>query len=130
MLSDCTAVCQGVAWEDQFSVLKVYKSYKLKAVTARSFNQAKYVSLGEHATIEVAADTGEVENEVVAHGQSGAKVVEGEIVAAIGCDAYRSYRSCKAKCGGGEQSCEGMQQVWHEDNDVKLWEECCNTSCH
>ncbi len=71
-------MCQGVAWEDQFSVLKVYKSNKLKAVTARSFNQAKYVSLEEYATTEVAADIGEVENEVVAHGRGGAKVVEGK----------------------------------------------------
>ncbi len=97
VLADCTAVCWGVAWEGHISMLKEDKSYNLKGATIRSFNQAKYVSLGEHATIETVKDIGEVVNEVVADGAGGAKVVEGEIVGVVGCDGYRSCRSCNAK---------------------------------
>ncbi len=66
MLADCTGVCQGVAWKDVIKVLEVDCTYKLRGVTVRSFNQAKYISLRERATIEEVDDIGEVVNEVVA----------------------------------------------------------------
>ncbi len=53
MLADCTGVCRGVAWEDVIKVLEVDCTYKLRSVTVRSFNQAKYVSLGERAAAPV-----------------------------------------------------------------------------
>ncbi len=97
VLADCTGVCRGVAWEDVIKVLEVDCTYKLRDVTVRSFNQAKYVSLGERATIEEVDDIGEVVNEVEADSVGGAKVVKGEIVGVVGCDTYNSFRSCKAK---------------------------------
>ncbi len=97
VLADCTAVCRGVAWEDHIAELKEKHSYKLKDVTVRSFNKVKYLSLGENSSIEKIPDIGEVVDDVVADGVGGAKVIKGEIVGVLACDAYSSCRSCKAK---------------------------------
>ncbi len=97
VISDCTAVCRGVAWEDHIADLHIDHTYKLIGVTIRFFNSAKYFSLGEKATIEEVDDIGEVVNEDVADGAGGVKMVKGEIVGVVGCDSYSSCRSCKAK---------------------------------
>ncbi len=73
VLSDCTAVGRG----------RRRYEYKMSGVTVRSFNQAKYLSLGKHASVKEVDDTGEVVNEVVSDGAGGAKVVKGEIVAVV-----------------------------------------------
>ena len=47
VLADCTDACRGVVWQEQVNMLKEEHSYKLANVTVRSFNGAKYVSVGE-----------------------------------------------------------------------------------
>ena len=51
-LADSTAALRGVAWKDHFNALKVDSCDKIVSATMRSFNGAKYVSLGEKSTIE------------------------------------------------------------------------------
>ena len=56
---------RGVAWEDHLDVLKENSSYKITCATVKSFNGAKYISVGERSTIEAKDDIGYVVEESV-----------------------------------------------------------------
>ena len=87
-----------MTWEDQIGLFEESKSYKLSNVTVRSFNGAKYLSLGEGCDIEEIEDIGEVIDDENAASQLGkAKVVKGEIVAVVSIDIYKGCRNCNAK---------------------------------
>ncbi len=51
-LADCTAVVQAVVWENHVGVPKEDESLKLRNVTIRIFNGAKYLSMSENSTWE------------------------------------------------------------------------------
>ena len=80
-LADNTAVCRCVVWEKQIKMIEDGKSYKLGIVTVRTFNAAKFVSLGENSVVEEIEDIGNViDNEDLESGVGRAKVVKAEIV--------------------------------------------------
>ena len=62
-------------------------------VTVRFSNGSKYFSLGHTCVVEEVEDTGEVTEDDVDAGCSGAVVVKAEIIAVIGID-----RSCSTYC--------------------------------
>ena len=82
--ADSTAIFRCVTWEEQVELFKEDQSYKLNNATIRSFNGAKYLSLGEVCDVELIEDIGEVIDDENSASQSGsAKVVLGEIVAVV-----------------------------------------------
>ena len=77
-IADATAALRGVAWENHFNALKEDSLYKIISATVRSFNGAKYVSLGEKSTIEQMDDIGDVVGEeLVYHGAGDVTVLRG-----------------------------------------------------
>ena len=98
LFADSTAVYRCVAWEDQIKLLQENKSYELSKVTVRSFNGAKYLSVGEGCGINQIEDVGDViDDESAESGSGGAKVVKGDIVAVVSLDLYKGCRNCNAK---------------------------------
>ena len=99
LFADSTAVYRCVAWEDQIKLLQENKSYELSKVTVRSFNGAKYLSVGEEGCgINQIEDVGDViDDESAESGSGGAKVVKGDIVAVVSLDLYKGCRNCNAK---------------------------------
>ena len=82
-----TAIYRCVTWEEQIKLFQENKSYKLNNVTFRSFNGAKYLSLGEGCDVQETEDIGEViDDENVASQSGSAKVVKGKIVAVVAID--------------------------------------------
>jgi len=66
----------GVAWEKQLGTLEEGKSYKISSASVTSFNDAKYISVGERSNIEVKDDIGNVVGGELVFDESGdAKVV-------------------------------------------------------
>ena len=96
-LADGTSVCRGVLWQQQVDVLREECSYKLLNVTVRSFNGAKYISLGESSEIQEIENIGDVVVESTFTGFGELKVVKGEIVAVISSETYTSCKNCNAK---------------------------------
>ena len=97
-IADCTAAIRGVAWEDHFNALKEDSSYKIVSATVRSFNGAKYVSLGEKSTVEELSDIGDVVGEeLVYHGAGDVTVLKADIVAVMSIESYISCRVCDGK---------------------------------
>ena len=89
-IADSTAIYRCITWEDQIELFQENKSYKLSNATIRSFNGAKYLSLGEGCDVKEIEDIGEViDDENVASQSGSAKVVKGEIVAVIAIDMYK-----------------------------------------
>ena len=64
--------------------------------TVRSSNGSKYFSLGQTCVVEKVEDTGEVTEDDVDAGCSGAVVMKAEIIAVIGNDRSCSTYSSKA----------------------------------
>lgn len=96
-IADSTAAVRGVAWENHLDALKENRSYKIICATIRSFNGAKYISVGEGSTVEVKDDIGYVVEESIDGGSGDVKVVKAEIVAVISCESYSSCKNCDGK---------------------------------
>ena len=97
-IADSTGALRGVAWESHVDVLKEDSSYKISCVTVRSFNGAKYVSVGEKSSIELKDDIGDVVGEeTIFDGSGDVKVLNAEIVGVISCESYGSCRNCDGK---------------------------------
>ena len=95
-LADHTAVYRRVVWENHIEMIKDGKSYKFGNVTVRTFNAAKYISLGENCVIEEIDDIENViDDEVPEDGVRRANVVKADIVGNV--DTYKSCRSCNGK---------------------------------
>ena len=62
-------------------------SYKISNVTIRSYNGAKYVSLGERAVVKAIGNTGEIVDDCVFEGTGGLEFVEGEIIGVLKMDS-------------------------------------------
>ena len=93
-----TQLCIGVVWEKQIKVIEDGKGYKLGNVTVRTFNGAKFISLGENCVVEEIEDIGNVVDEDPEGGVGRAKVVKADIVGIIGnVETYKSCRSCNGK---------------------------------
>ena len=89
-------VYRYVVWENYIKMIKDGKSYKFGNVTVRTFNAAKFISLGENCVIEEIDDIGNVvDDEDPEDGVRRANVVKAEIVGIIcNVDTYKSCRSC------------------------------------
>lgn len=101
-LADCTDVCRGVTWQEEVNVLKEEHSYKLMNVTVRSFNGAKYVSVGEKSEIQEIGNIGGVVEKDTFDGSGKLKVFQGEIVTVTSVEMYTSCRNCNAKVESSE----------------------------
>lgn len=97
VIVDTTASCRGVAWEQHLHKLKKDDSYKIINATVRSFNGAKYLSLGNKAVITTVGDVGDVVDESTFDGSGGITVIEAEIVAVLKVDTYIGRISCNSK---------------------------------
>ena len=97
VLADKTDLCRGVIWEEKVNVLKEGTSYKLVNVTVRSFNGARYISLGNKTEIQIIDELGDVVEGDVFDGSGQVKVFKGEIAAVISVEMYTSCRNCSAK---------------------------------
>lgn len=95
--ADGTGICRGVLWQQQVDTLREASSYKLVNATVRSFNGAKYISLGECSEIHEIENIGDVVDESIFTGSGDLKAVNGEIVAVISSETYTSCKSCNAK---------------------------------
>jgi len=98
--ADSTAIYRCVVWEDQIKSLKEEKSYESNKVTVRSFNNRKYLSVGEGCDIVEIEDIGNVidHDHQSAESESGrAKVVKADIVAVTSLDVCKGCRNCNAK---------------------------------
>ena len=96
-VADSTAAVRGVVWENHLDVLKENTSYKIVCATVRSFNGAKYISVGERSIVEVKDDIGYVVDELIDGGLDDIKVVKAEIVAVLSCESYCSCKNCDGK---------------------------------
>ena len=98
LIADASYSSRIVLWEADIGKLQSDTSYKIENVTIRSYNDVKYLSLSEHAVITEISDIGEIAD-VDRDGQilGAAKVVEGEIIAVLNADEYRSCISCKGR---------------------------------
>ena len=97
-IADSTAALRGVAWENHFNALKKNSSYKIVSATVRSFNGAKFVSLGEKSTIEQLGDIDDViGKELVYHGAGDVTVLKADIIAVMSIENYVSCRVCDGK---------------------------------
>ena len=86
-------VYRYVVWENHIKMIKDGKSYKFGNVTVRTFNAAKFISLGENCVIEEIDDVGNViDDEDPEDGVRRANVIKADIVCNV--DAYKSCRSC------------------------------------
>ena len=92
----------GVVWQEQVNMLKEEHSYKLVNVTVRSFNGAKYVSVGEKSEIQEMGDIGGVVEKDTFDGNGKLKMFEGEIVTVMSVEMYSSCRNCNAKVESSE----------------------------
>ena len=98
LVADTTAFYRCVAWEKQIELFEEDMSYKFTNVTVRSFNGAKYLSIGENCSVEKIEDIGDVIDDANPEGDLGrAKVVKAEIVVVIGVTVYKSCRYCNGK---------------------------------
>ena len=95
--ADSTSICRGVLWQQQVGLLQEQNSYKLLNVTVRSFNGAKYISLGEHSEIKHIDDIGDTTDESVFAGSGNLKVITADLVTIISTESYASCRNCNAK---------------------------------
>ena len=78
--------------------MKENSSYKIVSATVRSFNGAKYVSVGEKSIVEQTGDIGDVVGEeLVYHGAGDITVLKAEIIAVMGIESYISCRMCDGK---------------------------------
>ena len=78
-------------------VLKENTLYKIVCATVRSFNGAKYISVGERSIVEVKDDIGYVVDGLIDGGSGDVKVVKAEIVAVLSCESYCSCKNCDGK---------------------------------
>ena len=72
-------------------------SYRISNATVRSFNGAKYLSVGEQAVIKAVSDIGDIVDEPVFDGSGGVAVVQGEIVVVVKIENYVGCRNCSSK---------------------------------
>ena len=72
--------------EQHLHKLKEDGSYQILNATVRSFNSAKYLSLGEKAVITTVGDVGVVVDESTFNGSGGITVIQAEIVAVLKVD--------------------------------------------
>ena len=135
VIADPTASCRGVVWEQHLDVLKEETSYKISNATIRSFNGAKYLSLGERVVINTVDDIGNIVDESVFNETGGVEVVEGEIIAVLKTEVYVGCRNCSSKvlevegigectkCGAkmkvGKCKCKHIARVVLEDVNDK-----------
>ena len=83
-LANHTAVYRCVVWENHIKMIKDGKSYKFGNATIRTFNAAKFISLGKNCVIEEIDDIGDVvDDEVLEDGVRRANVVKADIVAML-----------------------------------------------
>ena len=97
IIADATASCRGVVWEENLNMLKEDSSYKIFNGTVRSFNGAKYLSLGERAIIKSIDDIGDTVDELIFDQSGGISIVEGEIIAVLKIEVYLACRCCSSK---------------------------------
>ena len=100
ILADATNICRGVLWQQQVGVLEEQYSYQLLNVTVRSFNGAKYISLGEHSEIQHIDNIGNTADESIFMGSGSLKIITADLVTIISNDSYASCRNCNAKVTG------------------------------
>ena len=96
-ISDGTAALRGVAWENHIDTLEEGMSYKICSASVRSFNGAKYLSVGERSTVEVNDDIGDVVEESIYDGSGDVQVIKGEIIGVVNCESYASCKNCDGK---------------------------------
>ena len=98
VIADSTTSCRGMAWEQHLHQLKEDGSYKILNTTVRSFNGAKYFSLGDKAVVTTVGDVGDVVvDESTFDGSGGITVVQAEIVAVLKVETYIGCRNCNSK---------------------------------
>ena len=97
VFADCTAACRGVLWEEHINELKEGSCYYITNGTVRSFNETKYVSIGEKAMIKAVNDIGDVVDDVVFDENGGIVVVKGEVIGVVSVETYTSCVSCHGK---------------------------------
>ena len=99
IVSDESGVCRLVLWENDVHRLKVDECYKVENVMVRMFQDRKHLSMSESSVVKPIADLGEVASMSIDEGEvrHGGEVVEGEIVAVLSADEYRTWMKCKGK---------------------------------
>jgi len=97
VIADATASCRGVVWEQNMGLLKENGSYKILNATVRSFNGAKYLSIGERVVVKAVGDIGDIVDDSVSDGSGGILVVEGEIIGTLKTEVYLACRICSSK---------------------------------
>ena len=97
VIADTTESCRGVLWEEHLNQVEVDCSYRISNATVRSFNGAKYFSVGEQAVIKAVGDIGDIVDELVFDGNGGIVVVQGEIIVVIKIENYVGCKNCSSK---------------------------------
>lgn len=96
-VADGTAACRCVIWENHIDQVEEDKCYTFENATVRSFNGAKYVSVGEKAIISAIDEIGYVVDDASCDETGGIVVVKAEIVEVVSMENYSSCRNCHGK---------------------------------
>jgi hypothetical protein len=97
---DCTVAdrygtCRLVLWEEDIEKLEEKKSYRLKNVAVRSFENTKYLSFSRKTDLEVVEDIGEVNiDDDLVMNEDKKQVFEGEVVSILSFDNYWNCNAC------------------------------------
>ena len=118
-ISDSTAALRRVAWENHLGILEG-KLYKISSATVRSFNGAKYLSIGERSTVEGNDDINDaVGEELIYDGSGGIKVIKGDIIGVVSCESYASCKNCDGKVIQFNELLEKCK-MWYHLRDGKV----------
>lgn len=95
VIGDKTGTCRLVLWEDDVGRLTVNKSYVLKNIHVKQFNQMKYLAVTDNTIVEECEDIGDV----ASVDSDNTHVIKGELIAVLSADTYHCCINahCRAK---------------------------------
>jgi hypothetical protein len=92
VVGDATGASRLVLWEDRIGGLQQNSSYKFVDLRVNSYNNSKYVSVGEQTEIIQTGDLGKVEETALEE-----RKITGEICHVLQCEEYTSCTECYSK---------------------------------
>ncbi len=98
IVGDATGTIRIVLWQQDVGKLEEDHSYKISDAGLRVYRDVRYLSVSERCTITEIEEIGEVADFDESCDDAGAaKVIMGEIVAVLACEAYSSCPVCSSK---------------------------------